>query len=147
VTACGMIGRMRAAVAAVVGALCGAGWFASLEPSAEVLCRDSGLECAAGLILLVIPVLVIVWGLVGWGLLRLARFSPAWPTAVVGMAAAVVLLLISSFSLRFVRVQLPENGAIFIVAIAAAGGYALAAVVTARYGGRRDRTEHRGQDG
>jgi hypothetical protein len=138
---------MKAAMAALVGALCGAGWFLSLEPSTRFLCRDTGLACAVELILLVIPALVIVWALAGWGMLRLARFSPAWPTAVVGMAGAVVLLVIISFSLRFVQVQLPAAGGILLVAIAAAGGYALAAVVTAGYGGRRDRTEHRGQDG
>ncbi|MFI6101761.1 hypothetical protein ACIA8G_39955 [Lentzea sp. NPDC051213] len=138
---------MRAATAALVGALCGAGWFASLEPSAGLLCRDTGLECVVGLILLLVPVLVIVWGVVGWGLLRLARFSPAWPTAVVGTAGAVVLLLISSFGPRFAQLQLPQDGGIFVVAIAAAGGYALAAVVTGGYGVPRDRTEHSGQDG
>ena len=85
--------------------------------------------------------------MVGWGLLRLARFSPAWPTAAAGTAGAVVLLLISIFALRFVRVALPEDAGVFLVASAAAAGYALAAEVTARYGGRRDRTEHSGQDG
>lgn len=142
-----MIDGMRAVTAAVVGALCGAGWFASLEPSGEFLCRDSGLECVVGLILLVVPALVIVWGVVGWGLLRLARLSPAWLTAVAGTAGAVVLLLISSFGLRFLQLRLPEDGGIFVVALAAAGGYALASVATARYGVRRDGTEHRGQDG
>jgi hypothetical protein len=142
-----MIGRMRAVTAALVGALCGAGWFWSLEPSFEFLCRDSDLECVVGLILLIVPALVIIWGVVGWGLLRLARFAPAWPTAAAGTAGAVVLLLISTFGLRFLRVQLPEDGGIFVVALAATGGYALAAVVTAGYGVPRDRTEHRGQDG
>jgi hypothetical protein len=143
-----MIAHMRAATAALVGALCGAGWFASLEPSGKLLCRDSAtLLCGVGLILFVVPALIIVWAVVGWGLLRLARFSPAWPTAGAGTAGAAVLVLVSSFSLRFLQVQLPEDGAIFLVAIAAAGGYALAAEVNARYGGRRDRTEHRGQDG
>lgn len=142
-----MIGHMRAVTAALVGALCGAGWFASLQPSGDLLCRGSGLECLFWLIMAVIPALVLVWGLVGWALLRLARFSPAWPTAAVGMVGAVALLVISSFSLRFVQVQLPADSGIFVVAIAAAGGYALAAAVTARYRGRRDRTEHRGEDG
>jgi hypothetical protein len=142
-----MIDGMRAATAALVGALCGAGWFGSLEPSNEFLCRDSGLECVLGLFLLVIPALVIIWGAVGWGLLRLARISPAWPTALVGTAGAVVLLFVSTFALRFLQVRLPEDGGVFVVAFAAAGGYALAAVVTAGYRGRRDRTEHSGQDG
>lgn len=142
-----MIERMRAATAALVGALCGAGWFGSLEPSGEFLCRDSGLECVLGLFLLMIPALVIIWGLIGWGLLRLARISPAWPTALVGTAGAVVLLFVSTFVLRFLQVRLPEDGGVFVVAFAAAGGYALAAVVTAGYRGRRDRTEHSGQDG
>jgi hypothetical protein len=142
-----MIGRMRTATAALTGALCGAGWFLSIEPAANLPCQGSGLGCALFALVILLPALVIVWGLVGWGLLRLGRFSPAWPTAVVGTAGAVVLLFISSFSLRFVRVQLPEDSGIFVVAIATAGGYALAAVVTAGYGGRRDRTEHRGQDG
>ena len=142
-----MIGRMRAAAAALVGALCGAGWFLSLEPAALVLCPDSGLQCATEFMLPAVPVLVLIWALAGWGLLRLARFSPAWPAAVVGMAGAVVLLVITSFSLRFAQVQLPEGSGVLLVAITAAGGYALAAVVTAGYGGRRDRTEHHGQDG
>lgn len=142
-----MIGRMRAVTAALVGMLCGSGWYLSLEQSAESLCRNSGLGCVVELILLVMPALVIIWGVVGWGLLRLARFAPAWPTAVAGTAGAVVLLLISTFGLRFLRVQLPEDGGIFVVALAATGGYALAAVVTAGYGVARDRTEHRGQDG
>ena len=142
-----MIGRMRTVAAASVGALCGAGWFASLEPSSEFVCRtdgsDSGLACLFPLFLVVTPVLVIVWAVVGWGLLRLVRFSPAWPTAGAGTAGAAVLLAV----IVFVPVQLPAESAIFVVAIAAAVGYALAAEVTARYGGRRDRTEHRGQDG
>jgi hypothetical protein len=142
-----MIGHMRAVTAALVGALCGAGWFGSIQPSGEFLCRDSGLECVLGLFLLVIPALVIVWGLVGWGLLRLARISPAWPTALVGTAGAVVLLFVSTFVLRFLQMQLPQDSGIFVIAFAAAGGYALAAVVTAGYRGRRDRTEHSGQDG
>jgi purine-cytosine permease-like protein len=138
---------MRAAIAAVAGALCGAGWFASLEPSAQLACRDSDLECLVPLLFLIVPGLVVVWALVGWGLLRVARFSPAWPTAAAGAVASVVLLLICVFSLRFVQVQLPSDSGIFVTAFAAAGGYALAAAVTAGYGGRRDRTEHSGQDG
>lgn len=142
-----MICRMRMATAALTGAVCGAGWFASIEPAGNLPCRESGLGCALFALLILLPALVVVWGLVGWGLLRLGRFSPAWPTAVAGTAGAVVLLLVSSFSLRFLQVQLPEESGIVMVAIAGAGGYALAAVVTAGYGGRRDRTEHRGQDG
>ncbi|MEU0884977.1 hypothetical protein ABZ345_40830 [Lentzea sp. NPDC005914] len=138
---------MRAATAALVGAVCGAGWFWSLEPSSAYLCRDSGWTCVISLVLLIVPALVVVWGLVGWGLLRLARFSPAWPTAVSGTAGAVLLLFISTFALRFVQVQLPEDAGTFLVASAAAGGYALAATLTAGYGGRRDRAEHSGQDG
>ena len=136
-----MIDRMRAAIAAVAGALCGAGWFVSLEPSAQLACRNSDLECLVPLIFLIVPGLVIAWGLVAWGLLRLARFSPAWPTAAAGAVASVVLLLVSAFSLRFVQVQLPSDSGIFVAAFAAAGGYALAAVVTAGRGGRRDPTE------
>lgn len=142
-----MICRMRMATAALTGAVCGAGWFASIEPAGNLPCRESGLGCALFALLILLPALVVVWGFVGWGLLRLGRFSPAWPTAVAGTAGAVVLLLVSSFSLRFLQVQLPEESGIVMVAIAGAGGYALAAVVTAGYGGRRDRTEHRGQDG
>ncbi|MGW6935028.1 hypothetical protein ACWGE0_33545 [Lentzea sp. NPDC054927] len=138
---------MRAVTAALTGAVCGAGWFASIEPAGNLPCRESGLGCALFAVLILIPALVVVWGLVGWGLLRLGRFSPAWPTAVAGTAAAVALLLLSSFLLRFMQVQLPEESGIVVVALAGAGGYALAAKVTAGYGGRRDRTEHRGQDG
>ena len=138
-----MISHVKTATAAVVGALCGAGCFASLEPSAQFLCRGRGITCALPLVFLLVPGLMILWAVVGWGLLRLARFSPAWPTAGAGTAGAAALLAVSAF----VRVQLPADSAIFVVAIAAAGAYALAAEVTARYGGRRDRTEHRGQDG
>lgn len=142
-----MIGRMRTATAALVGAVCGAGWFASLEPSSDLVCQfdgaDSGLACFFPLFLVVMPVLVIVWAVVGWGLLRLVRFSPAWPTAGAGTAGAAVLLAVSVF----VQVQLPLESAILVVSIATAVGYALAAEVTARYGVPRDRTEHRGQDG
>lgn len=138
---------MRAAIAAVAGALCGAGWFVSLEPSAQLACRNSDLECLIPLIFLIVPGLVVFWALVAWGLLRLARFSPAWPAAAAGAVASVVVLLVSVFSLRFVQIELPPESGVFVVALAAAGGYALAAVVTAGYGGRRDRTEHSGQDG
>jgi hypothetical protein len=65
----------------------------------------------------------------------------------VGTIGAMVLLVVFSFVARFVQVRLPEDSWIFVVGIAAAGGYALAAAVTAGYGGRRDRTEHSGQDG
>jgi hypothetical protein len=142
-----MIDGMRTITAAVVGALCGAGWFASLQPSGELLCRGMNLACVFPMFLLLMPALVIVWTLVGWGLLRLARFSPAWQTAGAGAVGAMVLLVVFSFALRFVQVRLPEDSGILVVAFATAGGYALAAEVTARYGGRRDRTEHRGQDG
>ncbi|NGY59298.1 hypothetical protein G7043_10220 [Lentzea sp. NEAU-D13] len=64
-------------------------------------------------------------------------------TATAALVGAAVLLAVTVF----VQIQLPAESAIFVVAIAAAVGYALAAEVTARYGGRRDRTEHRGQDG
>lgn len=138
-----MIGRMRTATAALVGALCGAGCFASLEPSAQLLCRGSEVACVLPLVFLLIPVLVIFWVVVGWLLLRLARFSPAWATAGVGTVGAAVLLAITVF----MQIRLPAESAIFVVAIEAAVGYALAAEVTARYGVPRDRTEHRGQDG
>lgn len=135
---------MRAAIAAVAGALCGAGWFVSLEPSAQLACRDSDLECLIPLIFLIVPGLVVVWALVAWGLLRLARFSPAWPTAAAGAVASVVLLLVSVFGLRFVQVQLPADSGVFVVALAAAAGYALAAVVTVRH---RAGAEHGGPSG
>jgi hypothetical protein len=119
-----------------------------LEPTSAFLCRDTGWTCVLSLIFLIIPALVVVWGVVGWGLLRLVRYSPpVWPTAVAGTAGAVVLLTAFTFALRFVRMQLPEDSGIFLVAVAGAAGYALAAEVTGRYRGRRDRTEHSGQDG
>ncbi|SEQ23458.1 hypothetical protein SAMN05216188_102498 [Lentzea xinjiangensis] len=142
-----MIGRTGPGLAALTGAVCGAGWFLSLEPAGDLPCTGSGLGCALLSLLVVVPALVVVWALVGWGLLRLARFARAGLTAVAGTAGAVALLFISTFALRFVRVQLPEDSGVVVLALAGAGGYALAAVLGAGYGGRRDGTEHRGQDG
>lgn len=45
------------------------------------------------------------------------------------------------------RFRTPEGIGVLIVTISAAAGYALAAVATAGYRGRRDGAEHRGQDG
>lgn len=138
---------MRQAWAAGAGAVCGAGWFASIEPAGDLPCPESGLGCALFALFVLLPSLVVVWGVVGWGLLRLLRFHAAGRTAALGTAGAVLLLVLSTFSLRFVRIQLPEWSGIAVVAIGTACAYALASVVTAGYGGPRDGAEHRGQDG
>ncbi|SEP88960.1 hypothetical protein [Lentzea albida] len=138
---------MRQAWAAGAGALCGAGWFASVEPATDLTCPESGIGCAVLALFVLLPALIVVWGVVGWGLLRLVRFPVAGRTAALGTAGAVLLVIISSFSLRFVQVQLPEWSGILVVAAGTACGYALASVVTAGYRGRRDGAEHRGQDG
>lgn len=142
-----MTDRTRTLTAAAAGALCGAGWFASIQPAGDLPCQESGLGCALFSLFVLLPALVVVWGLVGWGLLRLARFSAAGRTAALGTAGGVLLVVISSFGLRFVQFQLPEWSGIFVVAVGTACGYALASAVTAGYGGRRDGAEHRGQDG
>ncbi|MFD4644559.1 hypothetical protein ACFWN2_45140 [Lentzea sp. NPDC058436] len=142
-----MTDRTRTLTAAVVGALCGAGWFLSIEPAGDLPCTESGLGCALFSLFVLLPALVVVWGVVGWGLLRLVKFSAAGRTAALGTAGGVLLVILSSFALRFVQVQLPESSGIFVLAAGTACGYALASVVTAGYGGRRDGAEHRGQDG
>ncbi|MGI5503228.1 hypothetical protein [Lentzea sp. CA-135723] len=125
-----MIDRFRVWVAAAAGALCGAGWFASVEPAGNLPCSESGIGCALFALFIVLPALVVVWGLVGWGLLRLVRFAGAGRTAALGTAGAVLLVILSSFGLRFVQVQLPEWSGSLVVAFGTACGYALAAVVT-----------------
>ena len=142
-----MIDRMRVVTAALVGALCGAGWFASIQPLGDVACKGSGLGCALFVVMIGIPALVVVWLLVGWGVLAVARFSGALLTAAAGTAGAVVLMFLSGYVSSALGLKITSEGGIFVVAAAAAGGYALAAAVTAGYGVPRDRTEHRGQDG
>lgn len=136
----------RVVTAALIGALCGTGWFASVQPAADFVCDGRGLGCI-GIVLLMIPALIVVWMVVGWGLLKLARFSPAWPVAAAGMAGAVLLMILSGSVIKAIHLTLPEEGGIFLIAITAAASYALAAVVAAGYGKRRDRAEHRGQNG
>ncbi|WP_394614098.1 hypothetical protein JNUCC0626_30025 [Lentzea sp. JNUCC 0626] len=125
-----MTSRFRELTAAAAGALCGAGWFASVEPAGDLPCSESSLGCALFALFILLPGLVVVWGLVGWGLLRLARFPSAGRTAALGTAGAVLLVIASSFGLRFVQVQLPEWSGILVVAIGTACGYALASIVT-----------------
>ncbi|HEX7305009.1 hypothetical protein [Lentzea sp.] len=135
---------MRTVTAALVGAVCGTGWLLSLDPLGNLPCDGSGIGCALLSLLVLVPALVVVWVLVGWGLLRVARLPAAGPTAAAGTACAVVLALLGGVLLRFLGIALPDETALVVVAVAGAGGYALAAAVAAGYGGRRDRTEHRG---
>ncbi|SDO84826.1 hypothetical protein [Lentzea jiangxiensis] len=89
----------------------------------------------------------VVGALLAWTLLRLARWRPFWPTAVLGPVGSFVLCLAGGLTLGGTLVQPPEAVGVLIVTIPAAAGYALAAAVTAGYRGRRDGAEHRGQDG
>jgi hypothetical protein len=139
---------MRAVTAALVGALCAAAWSTSFFPIGQYLYEGRSAIGSTGFIFLIVaPVSAVVWAFVAWALLRLARFGPAWPTAVLGPVGTFVLAVAAGLGILMLRLRPSENDGIVVVTIAAAGGYALAAAVTARYGGRRDRTEHSGQDG
>ncbi|NKE56443.1 hypothetical protein FXN61_06195 [Lentzea sp. PSKA42] len=132
-------------VPAAIGAFCGAGWIASLQLAGTFAC-SGGQRCVVPAYLL-IPALALAWTGAAWGLLKFATLPRAGFTAVVGTVCSLPLTLISSQVLRALHLDLPGDGGILVIAVGGAGGYALAAVVTAGYGGRRDRTEHHGQDG
>lgn len=136
----------RAIKAAVIGALCGAGWASSVHPVNDVVCGGRGLQCL-GTLLLVLPVMLVVFMLVGLGLLVLARFSPAWPTASGGPAATLMLFIVVGMLGNLLGANLLPFAPAGAFAVVTAAGYALAAVLSAGYGGRRDGTEHSGQDG
>lgn len=139
---------MRIVSAALIGMLCWAGWFASIQPATDAVCGGRSLECL-GIFLLMLPVLAVASTVVGWGLLKLARFDPAWPTAIGGMVGGVGFLLVSGVVGGWLGVTVPQGAANVTFAAYGAAGYALAAATTARYRGSRDRTqhpEHRGQD-
>jgi purine-cytosine permease-like protein len=142
-----MIDRMRAVTAALVGALCGAGWMLSIQPLGDVVCDGSGLGCALLVIVIGIPALAIAWMLVGWGLLAAVRLRNALLTASLGTAGMVALMFGGGYLLKALNVKVSGQGGTLLVALAAASGYALAAALTGGYGVRRDGTEHRGQDG
>lgn len=95
----------------------------------------------------VVTAAAAVGALVAWALLRLARFTPAWPTALAGPAGTFVLAPAAGSGALMSRLEPSETHGVIVVTIAAAGGYALAAAVNGGYGGRRDGAEHRGQDG
>ncbi|MET9232568.1 hypothetical protein [Lentzea sp. NPDC003310] len=141
---------MRVAVAAVVGALCAAAWSLSFVPIGEALCYDgpaSPIGCLGLTFLWVAPISAVVWALVAWGLLRLARFTPAWPTAAVGVLGSFVLALAAGLTAIGMKLRPSADDLVLAVTISAGAGYALAAALTAGYRGRRDGAEHRGQDG
>ncbi|MFS8104316.1 hypothetical protein LFM09_45140 [Lentzea alba] len=139
---------MRAVTAAVIGASCAAAWVATIHPAGDLACQSpEGVGCAWGRFTVVAPVLWVLWALVAWGLLRLARFTPSWPTAVAGLLVTTGLLVVLGFVAIGMRRSPTLQDALVGLAAAGAAGYALAAVVSAGYRGRRDRTEHRGQDG
>ena len=140
---------VRALNAAVIGALCGAGWVSSIEPVNKAVCGGNGLQCL-GTLLLVIPAMLVVFMLLGGGLLVLARHRPAWPTAIGGPTGVVLILVVTGFLGDLLRVKLLDLlpfGSMGSFAVVTGAGYALAAVVSAGYGGMRDRAEHGGQDG
>ncbi|WP_439663024.1 hypothetical protein ACSHWB_17205 [Lentzea sp. HUAS TT2] len=139
---------MRVVAAAVVGAVCAAAWWLSFIPIGQSLCRGtSAIGCVGLIFLWVAPISAVAWAVVAWALLRLARWRPVWPTAVLGPIGSFVLALAGALTIVGMRAQPPEIVGVLVVTIAAGTGYALAAVVTAGYGGRRDRAEHHGQDG
>ena len=139
---------MRVVTAAAVGAVCAAAWSMSFVPIGQSLCQGtSAIGCAGLIFLWVAPVSAVVWAVVAWALLRLARFTPAWPTALAGPAGTFVLALAAGLGALMLRLEPSETHGVIVVTIAAAGGYALAAAVNGGYGGRRDGAEHRGQDG
>ena len=131
--------------AAAIGAFCGAGWIASLQLAGKFTCSGE-LECVVPVHLLA-PASALAWTGAAWGLLRFAALPRAGINAAVGTVCSFPLMFISGQVLGALHLDLPGDGGILVIAVAGAGGYALAAVVTAGYGGRRDRTEHRGQDG
>ncbi|MCR3747660.1 hypothetical protein [Lentzea californiensis] len=139
---------MRVLTAAVVGAVCAAAWWMSFIPIGQSLCQGtSAIGCAGLIFLWVAPISAVVWAVVAWALLRLARWRPVWPTAVLGPMGSFVLALTGALTIVGMRAQPPEIVGVLVVTISAGVGYALAAAVTAGYGGRRDGAEHRGQDG
>lgn len=139
---------MRVLTAAVVGAVCAAAWWMSFIPIGQSLCQGtSAIGCAGLIFLWVAPISAVVWAVVAWALLRLARWRPVWPTAVLGPMGSFVLALAGGLTIVGMRAQPPEIVGVLVVTISAGVGYALAAAVTAGYGGRRDGAEHRGQDG
>lgn len=139
----------RVISAGVIGALCGAGWVASIQPVNDAVCGGRGLRCL-GTLFLTMPLMLVVFMAVGAGLLMLARVRPAWPTALGGPVGTVVLMLLAGLLgdlLQTNLLALLPFGATGSFAVVTGIGYALAAAVTAGYGGMRDRTEHRWQDG
>lgn len=141
---------MRVLTAAVVGSLCAAAWWMSFIPIGQFLCQgtSSAIGCVGLIFLWTAPISAVVWAVVAWALLRLARWRrPVWPTAVLGPLGSFVLALAGGLTIVGMRAQPPEIVGVLVVTISAGAGYALAAVVTAGYGGRRDGAEHRGQDG
>ena len=128
---------MRAVTAALVGALCGVAWAMSLLPIGFSLCQSStGIGCAAFTLVIAAPALAVGWGLVAWALLRLARFAPAWPTAVLGPVGAFVLALAALSVAPVLGLEPSAIGILLVVALAAAASYASAAVLTAGRLGR-----------
>lgn len=123
-------------------------WLLSINPAAELLSfADTGIGASGFVPLVVAPSTGAGWMFVAWGLLGLARITPAWPTALVGPVATLVLMVSAGLGVLMLRLRPTADDGMLVVTIAAAVGYALAAAVTARYRGRRDRTEHRGEDG
>jgi hypothetical protein len=144
------MGKVRRAItAAVIGAVGAVGWLKSIDAVDPLTCGSgsTGLSCTFSMLLFVAPGFAIAWVLAAWGLLVLAGFAPAWPTALGGIAGVVTLLVVTWVVLIGTRTPVPDGWGVAGLALEAAGGYALAAVVTAGYGVPRDRTEHRGQDG
>lgn len=124
---------MKVIVAAVVGALCGAGWYYSIIGVSKLPCDSAPLVCTFTIYLYWTPVLVALWGAVAWGLLRLARYSPVWPTVIAGTSIAIAL----AFVLGLVMVYLLPFWTLHVVVpFSGAAGLALAAKATASYRGR-----------
>ncbi|RDI31166.1 hypothetical protein DFR72_104503 [Lentzea flaviverrucosa] len=121
-------------VAAMVGALCGAGWFSSVQSAFDLPCDGTGLSCTFFVLLCVAPALLVLWVVAAWGLLRLARYSPAWPTVLAGTSFAIVLAFALGSAMPLLS---PPRWFVFVlVPFSAAVGYALAAKVAGNHRGQ-----------
>ncbi|WP_439663026.1 hypothetical protein ACSHWB_17215 [Lentzea sp. HUAS TT2] len=144
-----MRGLSAMLVAAMVGALCGAGVFVALVPVRQIACvspTTTGLFCLSAMYLMT-PFLMGVGVVAGWGLLRLTGAVAGWLTSMVGMVFALPLLYAGTVLLGHAKIAVSTGGLLGLVTSSAAVGFALASLLPDAHGGRRDGAEHPGKDG